>query len=284
MSLPLLFSCEEVIQLDVDQAPTDRIVIQALVTDSVRFYPVLISKSLGLYDDPDFRGVADAIVKIEEWDPNMENMLREFFFIGLGGDETEGLYVSVDSFGGIVGNNYKLIVQAEGKEYTATETLLRVAPMDSLVVELDQERKEDLEEQNDLSPQDTGRYYQLLLYATEPPNTIDYYQWNFFRNGELENEDGRALFYADDKLIQESIEGFPAPVYYALTDTFYVEQLSLTRAGYIYTSDLDRAINNDGGMFSPPPANPRTNLSGDALGFFQVSSVDAKWGIITRPK
>ena len=66
----------------------------------------------------------------------------------------------------------------------------------------------------------------------------------------MENNDGRSLFYSDDKLIQESINGFPAPVYYALGDTFYVEQLSLTREGYIFISDLDRAMNNDGGMLS----------------------------------
>jgi len=52
-----------------------------------------------------------------------------------------------------------------------------------------------------------------------------------------------------------------------------VELYSLTRVQYIYFSDLANILNNDGGMFSPPPANPRSNLSGGALGLFQVSSV-----------
>ena len=44
------------------------------------------------------------------------------------------------------------------------------------------------------------------------------------------------------------------------------EDLSLT--------DLGNILNSDGGMFSPPPANPRSNISGGALGLFQVSGLN----------
>ncbi len=278
-----MFACTEVIELDVNQTPDNEVVIQGLVTDSFSNNLVVISNSLGLYDDPEFRGIAGAEVFVEEFDGE-GNLLDKYDYVdlGAGSDTAAGFYFSSVPFRGVADNIYRLTVNLANKTYTAEDQLRPVAPMDSLVVEIDEDRKKDLEsnEKIDSLHEDFGRYYQLLLYATEPPQTIDYYQWNFYRNGELENNEGRSLFYSDDKLIQESINGFPAPVYYAMGDTFYVEQLSLTREGYIFISDLDRAMNNDGGMFSPPPANPRTNISNGAFGFFQVSSVDAQWGII----
>ncbi len=279
-----MFACTDVIELDVDQVPDDRTVIQAMVTDSLMNHVVIISRSLGLYDTPEFRGITGATVYIEEWDSAGESMIRSFDYVELTNGDEGGLYISTNPFAGVHGRLYKLFINAEGKDYLAEDQLRPVAPMDSLVIRIDQERKEDLEKQNlDSTDEDFERWYELLLYATEPPNTIDYYKWNFYRNDTLENNEGRSLYYSDDKLIQENIDGFPAPLYYSKGDTFYVEQMSLTRAGYIFTADLDGAMNNDGGMFSPPPANPRTNISNGAFGFFQVSSVDTKWGIILDP-
>jgi hypothetical protein len=52
-----------------------------------------------------------------------------------------------------------------------------------------------------------------------------------------------------------------------------VEIYSLTREQFVYFTDLANILNSDGGMFSPPPANPRSNISGGALGLFQVSGI-----------
>ncbi len=48
----------------------------------------------------------------------------------------------------------------------------------------------------------------------------------------------------------------------------------ISRDGYLFYNDLNTILNSDGGMFSPPPANPRSNVTGGALGFFQVSAMD----------
>lgn len=58
---------------------------------------------------------------------------------------------------------------------------------------------------------------------------------------------------------------------------------SLTRKAFIFYSDLSNLLNNDGGMFSPPPANPRNNLSNGALGYFQVSAMDFEEMVVTPP-
>ena len=51
---------------------------------------------------------------------------------------------------------------------------------------------------------------------------------------------------------------------------------SLIREAFTFYSNLSRLLSSDGGMFEPPPANPQNNLSNGALGYFQVSALEAK--------
>jgi hypothetical protein len=81
------------------------------------------------------------------------------------------------------------------------------------------------------------------------------------------------VYYADDELVGENIDGFPLPIYYSANDLARAEVYSLSRDAYIFYRDLYKLLNNDGGMFNQPPADPRTNLSNGALGLFQVSAV-----------
>ena len=62
-------------------------------------------------------------------------------------------------------------------------------------------------------------------------------------------------------------------MFYAQDDLARVEVYSLTREAFIYYRDLQKLLTNDGGLFGTPPANPRSNISGGALGFFQVSAI-----------
>jgi hypothetical protein len=58
---------------------------------------------------------------------------------------------------------------------------------------------------------------------------------------------------------------------------------SVRRNGYLFYNDLNAILNSDGGMFSPPPANPRSNITGGALGFFQVSAMTSA-SIAVKPE
>jgi len=129
----------------------------------------------------------------------------------------------------------------------------------------------------------TLRYYDVLFYTTEPQDTEDYYLFKFFRNGEVDNDDGGYVSFANDEAIAEKIEGIAFPDYYALGDTMRIEMYSLTRMAYLFYFDLETNISNDGGLFSPQPANPRSNISNGALGLFQVSAIETAEMIITEP-
>jgi hypothetical protein len=81
------------------------------------------------------------------------------------------------------------------------------------------------------------------------------------------------VYAFDDQFLNGSLNGLPSPINFKEGELASVEIYSLTRQQYIYFVDLTNLLNNDGGMFSPPPANPRTNIQGGALGLFQVSGI-----------
>jgi hypothetical protein len=144
--------------------------------------------------------------------------------------------------------------------------MYRVTSIDSLTYGIDQDELDD--------PEDEGKFYEVLIYAKEPQETKDYYLFDFYRNDSLLVGSPDEIYFSDDIALGEEINGVQSPIYYAKGDVARVEAFSLSRAGYVFYSDLQSLLNNDGGMYSPPPANCRNNLSNGALGFFRASAVD----------
>jgi hypothetical protein len=64
-----------------------------------------------------------------------------------------------------------------------------------------------------------------------------------------------------------------AASFYKLGDIGKVEMYSISNTGFICYNDLVNLLKNDGGMFGSPPVNPRTNIKGGVLGYFQASSI-----------
>jgi hypothetical protein len=118
------------------------------------------------------------------------------------------------------------------------------------------------------------------MYTKEPQDEDNFYMFKFYRNGEWLNDNGEDITVTDDVAVGEAIEGLEMPEYHALGDSVSMEMYSLTKTQYIYWSDVANLIFSDGGVFSPLPANPRSNISGGALGVFQVSSVESDYVVI----
>ena len=252
--LLLLWSCEETIEIDLDQAEP-LVVIEGVITNEFRQQQIKITKTNPFTTTGSTPRVSGASVVVED----SEGTIFEF-------EESEpGIYLSKSSFAGEVGYSYTMRVEVEGKLYTASDELRGVPAIDSLTIQIDEEEMED--------PEDEGRFYEVLIFVKEPQETEDFYLIKFFRNGVVENEDGLFVWVFDDVALGPEIDNLPAPVYYALDDTARIEMYSLSRTAYRYYLDLSSNINNDGGMFSSPPANVSTNIEGGAIGIFQVSGI-----------
>lgn len=257
----VFWSCEKTVFLDLDQTPS-KIVIEGLVTNQPGYQFVKVTRTVDFYESGETPRITDATVLVED------DLGNEFLYTHNPNNhpDSAGYYLPVTPFVGETGRTYYLTVDVNGEQYEASDKLYDVTSIDSL------EYRVNIDEEDD--PKEDGKFYEVLMYAKEPQETDDYYLFKFFRNDSLVLYNPSDIYFSDDKTLGEEINGIPSPVFYALGDSARVEMYSLSRTGYVFYNDLFNLINNDGGMFSPPPANSRTNLSNGALGFFQVSSVN----------
>lgn len=256
-----LTACEEPITLDLKQT-SPRIVIEAQVTDQPGYQFVKVTRSSDFYSSGPTPRITDAAVTVQDDEGNTYTFVHN----PRNHADSAGYYLPAVPFVGVIGRTYTLDVTTGGKSYQASDKLLSVIPIDKLEYKINRSEKDD--------PKEPGKYYEIQMFATEPQDEKNYYLFKFYRNGKLTYYNDTDIYYSDDELLAENIDGVPSPVYYGVGDVGKVEAYSISRVGYVYFNDLFNLLNNDaGGMFGPIPAPPRTNLSGDALGFFQVSSV-----------
>jgi Domain of unknown function (DUF4249) len=267
----VLVSCEETITLDLDQT-TSKVVIEGFVTNEIGKSYVRISKSTDFYKVGSTERITNAVVRLNS--TRGEEVL--FAHNPSGEKKQEGVYFASSSFKGEIGNTYNFIVSIGSQTYEAQDELFAVSKIDSLSYGINDTELDD--------PEIEGKFYEALLFTKEPPETKDYYLFKFYRNDTLDYSNDTDVYFTNDEGIEEKINGFPSPVYYSLKDTATVEMYSLSRNAFLFYNDLSNLLNGDGGMFSPPPANPRTNWSNGALGFFQASAVSRETIIIKEEK
>ena len=258
-----LVACEKTVLLDLEQAPS-RVVIEAQVTNQPGSQFVKLSRSVNFYESGKTPRITNAFVTVSDDEGN------EFTYVHNPSNHPDslGYYLPQVPFTGVIGRTYKLQVEVDGENFEAQDKLLPVTKMDSLKYRINPDEKRD--------PKIDKQFYEVLMYTKEPPESEDFYLFRFYRNDTLNLYFPSDIYFSDDKTLAEKINGIPSPVFFQLGDSARVEMYSLSRTGYVFYNDLINLINNDGGMFSPPPANSRTNLSNGALGFFQVSAVDIK--------
>lgn len=255
--LTLFFSCEKVVELDLEQS-TPQIVIEGLLTNKDTIHYVKVSRSIQFYETG-FNPITNAIVNVTG-----NNNVYTYSHNPSSIDSLDGYYFSDMSFSGLIGKSYVLQVDIEGVEYVAEDTMLYVTKIDSLMVSLASNPTEEDEKD--------GKIYQVLLYAIEPQETEDYYQFQFFRDKTLIAYPNN-IYVFSDVAFGPDLNGLPSPVLFRKGELASVQIYSLTREQYIFYTDLANLLNNDGGMFSPPPANPRNGFSKSVLGLWQVSAI-----------
>lgn len=258
-----LAGCDIPIDLDIQQTPP-QMTIEALVTDRPGKQFVRLTLSTGFYDESGAVGITDAVVTLRD------DLGSNVSFIHYTGTDTDsvGLYLPPAGYAGQIGRTYTLTIQTQSRVFEATDKLTRVTSIDSLAYRPNRFVQDD--------PPLDGKIYELLIYAKEPQDTKDYYMVKYYRNDSLTYNGDTDVYVLDDYGVGESIDGIPSTVLFAIDDKAGLEMYSLSRDGFLFYNDLVTIMNSDGGMFSPPPANPRTNFSGGALGFFQVSAVSSR--------
>jgi hypothetical protein len=246
----ILASCEKVIDVQLNDS-AKKYVIEGVVTDQDGNSQVKISQTKNFSDNNDFEGVRGASVIITEEDGKTTHL----------NEATPGIYI-VD-LGGEPGNQYKLDVIIDGKVYSAISQMPARVAMDSIYIsEMDMGSETDKMVNvvyND--PAGLGNAYRFVLYINgKKVNTI------FERNDDL--SDGRKTTVTLMDHDTDLKKG----------DTVKVEMQCIDVNVYKYWFSLSQGATGDGQSASP--ANPVTNISGGALGYFSAHTVREKTIVI----
>lgn len=255
--IAILFgSCQEEIVLDlktVDPTPA----IEAIWTNNGSMNQVKILYSKDYYDQELNQIIEDAFVSITNLDTE-----REIPFIF---SSQARRYLPVNNLGGRIGERYQLNVRIGENEYVSEGTMLPPPILDSIKYEF-KERRFFREEG-----------YYLTVYGKIPFETENNYRIRIIQNDTLKNSRFDYLLFDDSfgtSILDRGFElaGFP----FRANDRVRLELYRLNTDAFNYLNQLVDLLFNDGGLFSPPPQNPKSNIKlksgkGEVLGYFMVS-------------
>jgi hypothetical protein len=246
----LLFGCEKVVQVDLNNA-APQIVIQGNITNETGPYTVAITKSVPFDDDNIYPPVTGAIVKIKDNTAGITDLLIE---------TSPGIY-STSSIQGIEGNNYKLEVQVEGKEYTASATMPANVLLDSV------------------------SFYTNTFFGMTITNPVPNYRdpsgrenYYLFKQT-INSEPLKGLFVFDDRLSDGryiSTQLFNDSNYIRQNDTAEVEMWCIEKNVFTYFNQVIESQGRGNGGPVATPSNPVSNISNGALGYFSAHTVQRR--------
>lgn len=247
----IVFSCEEVIELDLDTVKP-RMVVEANVSNQPGPYSVLLSETADFYDDNKFNPRVGAEVIIYDEQGNRDTLW-----------ETSPGHYQTSTIQGKPGMKYTIDINYEGKSYTASGWIPdQFNPLDSLNITFEEES----------IFRDEGYY---VSAATQDPKGVDnYYRLKIFVNDEVYifnqgDEDeyvDNNLYLTSDKYTDGQYIGFDLAPTLKLGDKVKVELYHINKNSYDYYRTLIDAIGT-GGL---APANPLSNFGTQALGNFNT--------------
>ncbi|MGD0755807.1 MAG: DUF4249 domain-containing protein [Bacteroidales bacterium] len=259
VTIAALSGCEKVINIDLNEA-APHIVIEGLVTDGPGPYAITISKSGSYFNQPVLPPVSGAIVIITD-NTGIIDSVKE---------STPGIYLTSITLG-IPGLTYTLKVISEGQEYDGTSTIHSHVKIDSLTLVKNTSSgfgpDEDTQKRSNI---------EIHCFFKDPPEK-NFYRIRAIKNDSINTQNYR--LYDDQYTNGEEIELRVANA--SAGDTFKIELMSLDQATYGYYRTLSDLLHTNP-IFGSTPANPNTNLSNGALGYFGACAVSFNTIIVTQ--
>jgi len=250
--------CQKVINVDLNVA-APKIVIEGLITDKRGPYSVSITKSGSYFAQPDLPTVSGAEVTISD-NNGTTDTLKE---------AAPGIYVTSKTRG-IPGRTYTLNVISDNVDYTGTSSMLNHVSIDSLkLVKSDIQRFDFSGDVHNDTHMDIHCFF-------KDPLAKNFYRVKVYKNDSINIQSYR-LF--DDQYTNGE-ETDLRVVRAEAGSTYRIELLSIDKATYSYYRTLADLIYTNP-FFGSTPANPNTNLSNEALGYFGACAISTRTIVIT---
>jgi hypothetical protein len=256
--IALFSSCQKVIDVNIENAEP-KYVVEAIVTDNPGESKVLLSSTKNVSEDNNFPGISGAVVTITD-NAGTVTMFTE---------TTAGKYESSD-FTGVVGKTYSLQVKVDGETFTGSSTMPQKINLDTLFISNEilfgETRKlANIAYQDPAGKGQAYRYVQYINGKKSEPifvNNDDYSDGKYVET---------KLWYLvdDDENKDEEIK---------TGDTVMIDMLCVDPAVYKYWYSANQSAT--GNSQSASPANPVTNISGGALGYFSAHTLQTKTVVV----
>ncbi|MBX2906073.1 MAG: DUF4249 domain-containing protein [Taibaiella sp.] len=246
----LMTSCEKVLTIKPDAAPTQP-VVEAIITNHAGEALVVVSNTRTFEQTNDFEGISGAVVSITDDEGN----------ITMFGETSTGYFES-PMLQGIPGHTYTLSVSVNGQEFTAVSTMPSEVEPDSLFARIDNTFGEERRLVN--------------IVFQDPATEKNQYRFVQYRNGERIDD----IFTRNDE--RTNGNKITLPLRYMagdeeqlqVGDNVTVDMQCISAEMYKYLYGL--STNTPGGVQSATPANPETNMRGGALGYFSAHTSTKK--------
>lgn len=253
------FACQIEVDLPLATVEGEVPVIEGLWSDLNYYNEVKISLAKDYLDTMDNTLIKDAEVMVYE--TKTGNQIPFQYYEASESYRPVKLYETAE-----IGVNYTLKVKWGDNEYEASATMLAAPTVDSLKYSYQDERLF----------RDAGYY--IKVYGEIPFSTDNYYRIRVIENDTLKNNRDDYLLFDDTFGLDFFEEGLELGYAFDAGDKVRLELYRLNEEPYNYLNQLVGLLYSDGGLFSPPPQNPDTNIkvvkgSTNVMGYFNVSPV-----------
>lgn len=248
----LFTSCEKVIDVSLNDT-AKKYVIEGNITNEAGDCKIKITQSKDFSENNDFSGVSGAKVTVSD-NGGAAIVLTE---------TSQGMYEST-TIKGITGHTYRLNVTINRTVFTSSSTMPVPVNLDSLYI------KDEVFFGNSVKlasiaysdPVTIGNAYHFILYKNKDKESTVFVTNDDFTNGNKVTND---LWFADDndddsKKLKQG-------------DTVKVVMECVDMPIYNYWYSIDAA---SGSSNNATPANPVSNVTGGALGYFSAHTVQTK--------
>lgn len=265
-------SCTERIDVEVDSSFT-RLVVEGYITTDTMAQMVRLSTTSDYFLNQKTPAVSGAMVEVFD---------GHNIWIFTESPAGSGYYYSDPGFYGLPGRTYDLEIRdvdidRDGRMevYSANSELNPTNPLDSI----------RLEYFNSMFPG-----YQVRIYAWDSPN-VDFYAFKVLKNNRLLTDTLSEMIVQNDEFFNGNYTHGIVSYFLSddkpdeqvnLGDTITFELNGITGDYYYYILEALSQIYPQMPLFSGPPANIRSNISGDAIGYFTAYSIQRSSTVATE--
>lgn len=252
ISIFALYSCEKVIDVNLKDAKPV-LVIEGQITDSLGFNIVSLSKTSSFYSNNPIERVTGAIVEVSD-ETGKKHLFDEF---------SPGLYNN--SLLKIASNHkYKLRIVTGTDIFESFSTTSSPVKIDSVKIEISEFGPK---QGNGGGHGDSS--FKITAYFLDNVKEVNFYRLRLVINGEYMS----GFYIVDDTFFNGKTIPFNfGGIVLEEGDEVTVELLGIDETNFNYFYTLQRLMGNGQDI---TPGNPPTNISGDAIGIFGVSTFDS---------